>query len=238
MMATDAQLGDRLAAVCERIAAAAMRSGRSPASVRLVPASKTQPVDVLRDAYACGLREFAENRVQELAEKAAQLPRDVTWHMIGSLQRNKVRRAVEHAGLIQSVDGVRLAEAIGAIARERGSGMRVLLEVKTSNERTKHGFAPEEILRGARAVAAVDGLILDGLMTLGPSPEPGASGPDERATRAAFAMLRRCAQEVAAAGIGPMRELSMGMSGDFEWAIEEGATIVRVGTSLFGPRRS
>jgi pyridoxal phosphate enzyme (YggS family) len=229
----DVLLADRLASVRERMTAAAARAGRRADSVRLVPASKVQPVEALREAYDAGLRDFGENRVQELVAKAALLPADVRWHLIGSLQRNKVRRAVEIATLIHSVDGARLAEAIGA-ARP---GMHVLVEVNTSNEASKHGVAPERVVREVEAIASAGDLAIDGLMTMGPAPHHGM---DERATRAAFAMLRRCLLEVNAAGVrpAPLTELSMGMSGDFEWAIEEGATIVRIGTALFGPRRT
>ncbi len=232
-------LASRLGGVRERIARAAARSGRPASTLRLVPVTKTFSLATVNEAYALGLREFGESRVQELCAKAPLLPSDVRWHLVGPLQRKKARKIVGVASCVQALDDLRVAETLAARARDMNLTLTVLIEVNTSGEAAKHGVAPEAVVEEVAAVAAFEHLRVEGLMTVGPTPPPGREQADERAARVAFQLLRQCAQRVAASrleGVN-MRDLSMGMSGDFEWAIEEGATLVRIGTALFGTRR-
>ena len=226
----DQAFGTRLAQVRERIALAAARSGRPAGSVRLVAATKTVPAEVLGAAVAAGIADLGENRVQEAAEKIPLVrPEPAAWHMIGSLQMNKVPKATTLFDCIQTVDSLRLAEKINRVVSEgERSGMpplRVLVEVNVSGEATKHGVAPDE---AAELVAAIRGrcprLTLVGLMTVGPLVER----PEE--ARPAYRLLARMADDLG------LPERSMGMSGDYEIAIEEGATMVRLGSALFGAR--
>jgi len=218
---------ERLASVRGRIRAAAERVGRDPSSVRLIGASKTVPAAVLVEAVRAGLADLGENRVQEAEAKAPLLRADLTdgavpvWHLIGHLQSNKARKAVALFDWIHSVDSPRLADGLERIAQELGRAPRVLIEVNTSGEASKEGVAPDDAAALIAHVAGLRTLRLAGLMTIGPT------GGDPRP---AFRLLRRLRD---AAGLD---ELSMGMSGDFEAAIEEGATIVRVGSALFGAR--
>jgi len=218
---------ERLASVRGRIRAAAERVGRDPSSVRLIGASKTVPAAVLVEAVRAGLADLGENRVQEAEAKAPLLRADLTdgavpvWHLIGHLQANKARKAVALFDWIHSVDSPRLADGLERIAQELGRAPRVLIEVNTSGEASKEGVAPDDAAALIAHVAGLGTLRLAGLMTIGPT------GGDPRP---AFRLLRRLRD---AAGLD---ELSMGMSGDFEAAIEEGATIVRVGSALFGAR--
>jgi pyridoxal phosphate enzyme (YggS family) len=225
-------VGERLAEIRERIAAACVRAGRDPGSVRLVGASKLQDVERLREAYAAGLRRFGENRVQEAAAKAPALPADVEWHLLGPLQSNKTRRALELFGCFHAVDRPKIARALDAEAGARGLRPRGLLEVNLGGEATKHGFDPETLAEEAAPLAALAHLEIVGLMAI---PPPAA---DPEAARADFRRLRELAAALRSRPEwrGRLRELSMGMSDDFEVAIEEGATYVRVGTRLFGPR--
>ncbi len=230
---------DRLAAVQDRLARAAARAGRPAEAVRLLPVSKTFPADAVLEGYALGLRDFGENRVKELAEKAALCPPDIRWHLIGHLQRNKVRAAAQIAAFVQSVDSVRLAEALESALTGREPRLPVLIEINATGATAKHGFALARAFENIAAIAPrCPHLAIEGLMTLGPTPAPGAAGPDERASRAAFAAVRGLRERLEAARLPrvSMRELSMGMSGDLEWAVEEGSTMVRVGTALFGQR--
>jgi len=212
----------QVASILERIRSAERRAGRAEGSVRLVGASKGQPASAIRAAFAAGQRAFGENYVQELAQKAAELADlAIEWHFIGSLQRNKVRKVLELGAAVQTIDRPELATAIGRVASELGRVPFVLAEVNVGGEDTKSGCAPAALPDLLRAMAAA-GCPAKGLMAI---PPPGDS-------RAHFARLRGLAQEHLGAGA----ELSMGMSDDFEVAIEEGATLVRVGTALFGPR--
>jgi pyridoxal phosphate enzyme (YggS family) len=225
-------LAERLAAVEERIARAARRSGRDPAAVRLVGASKLQPVAALREAYAAGLRRFGENRVQEGTAKADALPADVEWHLLGPLQSNKVRKALDRFTHFHAIDRLKIAEALDAEAGARGLRPLGMLEVNLGEEPTKHGFTPAELDAAAPRLAALLDLRLVGLMTIPPPSD------DPEPTRRLFRRLRELARELGERPEwgGRLVELSMGMSDDFEIAIEEGATYVRVGTLLFGPR--
>ena len=222
---------DRLEEIRARIAFAAQRSGRRPDDVVLVGVVKQVPLERVREAVSLGLRDLGENRVQEAREAVAAIGRNAArWHMIGHLQRNKVGRALELFDRIHGVDDLELAAALSQRALGLGRTVPVLVEVNVSGESSKFGVRPDALEPLLERVAGMPGLALDGLMTVGaPVAEPEAA-------RAGFATLRRL-RDAAEAAIGrKLPELSMGMSGDFEVAVEEGATLVRVGTALFGER--
>ncbi|MCM2269591.1 MAG: YggS family pyridoxal phosphate-dependent enzyme, partial [Thermoanaerobaculia bacterium] len=222
----------RLAEIGDRIAAAAARAGRDRAEVRLVAASKTQPVAALAAAYEAGVRRFGENRVQEAQSKAPELPADVEWHLLGPLQSNKARPAVALFSLFHAVDRVRIARVLDAEAAAQGRRVRGLLEVNLGGEASKHGFDPETLAETAAPLAELVHLRLEGLMAIPPpTPTPEAARPYFRRLAELRARLNARPE-----WSGRLVELSMGMSDDFEVAIEEGATFVRVGTRLFGPR--
>jgi len=226
-------LQENIARVRERIAAACGRGGRRPEEVRLVAVSKTIPADRIRQAYAAGLRDFGENRVQEAKEKRPALADlDITWHLIGHLQTNKVKPAQELFQWVDSIDSFRLAEKLDHAARGRGQRLPVLLEVNLGAEPTKFGAAEEDVVRLAEQVGQLPTLELRGLMVVPPYLE----NPEQ--VRPFFRRLRELARTIESRNLPhvSMRELSMGMSHDFEVAIEEGATIVRVGTAIFGRR--
>jgi len=222
----------RLARIQERVAAAARRSGRDPAEIALVGASKLQPVAALAEAYAAGLRRFGENRVQEASAKVPALPADIEWHLLGPLQSNKVRLAVEGFTFFHAVDRPSIARALDQEARRRGKVLTGLVEVNLGGEASKHGFAPESLATASAPLAALEHLRISGLMAIPPP------GDDAEASRPWFRRLRELRDELATGPewSGRLVALSMGMSDDFEVAIEEGATHVRVGTLLFGPR--
>lgn len=222
-------IAGRYAAIRESIALAAARAGRDPDEITLIAVSKTMPAESVRAAHALGIAEFGENRVQELLAKSellSDLP--LRWHLIGHLQTNKVRAVLPRVIAIHSVDSIRLAEAIQAHADPERS-VDVLIQVNTSGEGTKFGTAPAEAAELARAVSGLPALRLRGLMTLGPFTD------DQKAIRRAFCRLREVRDTIRSSVPG-VDWLSMGMSGDYEIAIEEGATHIRVGTALFGPR--
>jgi PLP dependent protein len=230
------ELGERVAAVRARIAAAAARAGRAPDGVTLIAVTKTVPAEAVRAARAAGLTTFGENRVREAEEKMralGDLP-GIRWELIGHLQTNKAATAARLFDRIQSVDSLRLAETLEARAAATGRTLPVLLEINVAGEPSKSGFAPGEALAAARAVAALAHLRPEGLMTVAPIAERAEE------VRLVFRRLRGLGDELRAAvplgADGGWHELSMGMSDDFEVAIEEGATIVRVGRALFGPR--
>ena len=219
--------------VQERIRRACDGSGRAPGDVRLIAVSKTKPAEAVRQAYAAGLREFGENRVQEAAGKRKELEDlDITWHLIGHLQSNKARQACELFGWIQSVDSLAIAQRIDRFATGFGHRLPVLIEVHLGDEASKFGVEESELARLAEQVGALESLELRGLMVLPPFFD------DPQDVRPYFSQLRELAARIGARKLPgvQMRELSMGMSHDFEIAIEEGATIVRVGTALFGSR--
>jgi pyridoxal phosphate enzyme (YggS family) len=222
----------RVAAVRARIAAAAARVGRDPASVRLVGASKLQPVSALAAAFEAGLAVFGENRVQEALAKAPQLPPAAEWHLLGPLQSNKVRTALALFKVFHAVDRAKIAAALDTEARAQERTANGLLEVNLGGESSKHGFDPATIAEAAAPLAALAHLRIVGLMTIPPP------APDPEAARPWFAELRALATALNSRPEwgGRLTELSMGMSDDFEVAVEEGATYVRVGTLLFGPR--
>ena len=217
-----------IARVHARIAEAALRGGRQPESVQLVAVTKTVGPERIRQAAACGLRVFGENRVQEARAKVSEV-QGVSWHLIGSLQRNKVKEALRLFEVIHSVDSVGLAEELSRRSMERGTRRaEVLLQVNISQEPQKHGVAPEEAERVVGAVLDLQGLRLRGLMGMAPLVDtPEAARPSFRRLRELRDRLEEAFPE---AGV---YELSMGMTDDFEVAIEEGATIVRVGRALF-----
>jgi PLP dependent protein len=225
---------DRLEVVRARIEQAARRAGRDPGTVMLVAVSKTVSVGRLQEAVACGCRVFGESRVQEALAKIGVL-KDVPgleWHLIGPIQSNKAKSVVGRFSLLHAVDRLEVAERLDRAARERGTVQPVLLEVNVAEEATKHGFKPDDLARAAERMGALSGLRLLGLMTI----PPLSDHPEE--ARPHFRRLRHLAATVEALKIPgvTMKELSMGMSGDFEVAVEEGATMVRIGTALFGPR--
>ncbi len=225
-------INSNLREVRDRIASAAFTCGREPASVRLVAVSKTRPTDDVRQAWRAGQSIFGENYVQELVEKAAEINEALEWHFIGHLQSNKVKQIAGLVTMIHSVDRLSLATEISRQWGKLESCCDILIQVNISGEATKSGASEAEALQLVRSVAQLPNLRVRGLMTMPPFFD------DPAAARPFFAALRRLSQTVAAAAIPGvvMAELSMGMSGDFEAAIQEGATLVRVGTSIFGAR--
>ncbi|HTS67651.1 MAG TPA: YggS family pyridoxal phosphate-dependent enzyme [Terriglobia bacterium] len=227
-------IAENIARVEERVAAACARSGRRREEVRLVAVSKTHPVDLIRAAFEAGLCDFGENRVQEANSKHAPLADlAVTWHLVGHLQSNKARVARELFQWVHSLDSGRLAEKLAAAARPGEPRMPVLIEVNLGEETSKSGLGAGDAATLAEQVAALASLDLRGLMVVPPFME----NPED--VRPYFRRLRGLAEEIGARHLPnvSMRELSMGMSHDFEVAIEEGATIVRVGTAIFGARQ-
>ncbi len=223
---------ENLRSVEERIRAACARAGRDRSEVRLICVTKTKPVEMLEEAYAAGERLFGENRVQEIVRKKPLLPADIDWHMIGHLQKNKVRQVIDKAVMIHSVDSLALAETISKEAVRAGLVMPVLIEVNAAGEESKFGVAPEETEDLVRAMAALPGIRVSGLMTIAPYTE------DPETNRPYFRHLRNLSVDIKSKSIDNvnMSVLSMGMTGDFEVAIEEGATHIRVGTGIFGER--
>ncbi len=219
--------------VRDRIAAACARSGRDASDVTLVAVSKTKPAEMVKEAYDAGARDFGENKVQEILEKAPVLPPDIRWHMIGHLQTNKVRQVVGKTCLIHSVDSVRLAREIEKESAKRDLVTPVLLEVNVAREESKFGFFTEEVDAAVTEIAAFPHVHVTGLMTIAPYVEE----PEEN--RHIFRKLYQLFIDIKRKNVDntTMSVLSMGMTGDFEVAVEEGATIVRVGTGIFGERK-
>ena len=225
-------IADNLKNIRERIARAALDAGRDPAEVRLVAVSKTKPAAAIAEALGCGQLIFGENYVQELVAKSAEFSGGISWHFIGNLQSNKVRQIAGLVEMIHSVDRLSLAREIDRQWGALDKRCDVLIQVNISREASKGGTSSQELLELVTEVAALPQLRVKGLMTMPPFFD------DPQAARPYFRALRELAREVEAAGIAgvEMRELSMGMSGDFEAAIGEGATLVRVGSALFGER--
>ena len=200
--------------------------------VTLVAVSKTHPAEDIQEAYDAGIRDFGENKVQELMTKIDVLPQDIRWHLIGHLQRNKVRQLIGQTVLIHSVDSYRLAETISAEAVKAQIVMPVLIEVNAAKEDSKYGVMPENTEELVRAVSGLPGIHVEGLMTIAPYTD------DPETNRPYFVLLRQLAVDIDNKCIDnvSMGKLSMGMTGDFEVAIEEGATHIRVGTGIFGER--
>lgn len=233
-------LAENLQAVQERIDAAARRAGRDPAQVRLVAVTKNQPPEAIAAAFELGMRHFGENRVEEAEPKIPGLPQDITWHMIGHIQSRKAKQVVPLFDVVHSVDSVKLAARLDRLASEEGRRLPVLVQVNVSGEEAKYGLAADrwaedggqrrELLAAVAEIVALPGLEVQGLMTMAPI----VSDPEE--VRPVFATMRRLRDELAAlhpeAG---WQHLSMGMSDDFEVAVEEGATLVRIGRAIFDP---
>ena len=224
---------DNLRKVEENISAACDRSGRVRGDVKLIAVSKTKPVEMLKEAYDSGCRDFGENKVQELMDKYDKMPADVRWHMIGHLQRNKVKYIVDKVYMIHSVDSLRLAEEISKEAVKRNVTVSVLVEVNVAKEESKFGADAEETVSLVEGIAQLPNIVVKGLMTIAPYVE------DSEENRLYFAKLKQIYVDIIHKNIDNicMEELSMGMTGDYEVAIEEGATYIRVGTGIFGERQ-
>lgn len=222
----------QLAQVSRRIEAACQRAGRNPDEVTLIAVSKTKPLQVLQEAYACGIRQFGENKVQEIMEKAPQMPEDTQFHMIGHLQRNKVKQVLKHAVLIHSVDSIRLAEQIQAEAAKADLVQDILLEVNVAEEESKTGFRMDEVMDAVLTICHFPNVNICGLMTIAPFVE------NSEENRNVFKKLYQLSVDIKSKNIDniTVSVLSMGMTGDYEVAIEEGATMIRVGTGIFGTR--
>ena len=223
---------ENIESVEERISGACRRAGRDRSEVNLICVTKTKPEEMLLEAYEAGQRDFGENKVQEICRKKPALPGDIRWHMIGHLQRNKVRQLIGQTVMIHSVDSLRLAEAISAEAVKAGIVIPVLIEVNMADEERKFGVSPGDALQLITDASELGGIKIEGLMTIAPYTE------DPESNRPYFAGLRELAVDIGQKCIDnvSMGVLSMGMTGDFEVAIEEGATHIRVGTGIFGER--
>ncbi len=219
------RIKEEIQRTCEQI-------NRHPDEIKLVAVSKNKPAEMINEAISAGITRFGENRVQEAMVKIPQIKATVEWHMVGTLQTNKVKRAIELFSIIQSVDSLHLAEAIERRCGEKNIIMPVLIEVNTSGEPTKHGVQPEQLAELLKQVIHLPHLRVMGLMTIG----PGLAIENPEASRNCFRQLARLRREMEDKFSISLPELSMGMSSDFTVGIEEGATIIRIGTAIFGPR--
>ncbi len=219
------RLNDEIRSLCKD-------AGRDESECTLIAVSKTKPVDLIKDAYAAGCRDFGENYVQELVDKIHQLPGDIRWHMIGHLQTNKVKYIVGKTYLIHSVDSIKLAREIGKISVKNGVISDILLEVNVAKEESKFGFLPEELEGAVREMSSIEGISIRGLMTSAPI----CDDPEEN--RVYFRNMKQLSIDIKKQNIDNihMDILSMGMSGDYETAVQEGASYVRIGTAIFGAR--
>ena len=226
-------LKENLEEVEEKIAKACEHAGRAREEVTLIAVSKTKPIEMLQEIYDEGIRDFGENKVQELTEKYEVMPKDMKWHMIGHLQRNKVKYIVDKVTLIHSVDSLRLAETISREAEKKGVTVPILIEVNIAGDETKFGLSSkEEVISLTEQIAALPNLSVKGLMTVAPP----VKDPEEN--RPFFREIRQLSVDITNKNIDnvSMEILSMGMTNDYTVAIEEGATMVRVGTGIFGAR--
>ena len=225
-------IAENLKQVRENIVRACEKSGRDPKEVTLVAVSKTKPVSLLREAYDADARVFGENKVQEIMDKYDQLPDDIQWHMIGHLQRNKVKYIVDKVAMIHSVDSMRLAETIEQEAARRDIRVPVLIEVNVAEEESKFGLKLHKVIPFLEQASMLPHLDIRGLMTIAPFVD------DPEDNREIFRQLKKLSVDIAAKNINniTMSVLSMGMTGDYEVAVQEGATMVRVGTGIFGER--
>ena len=223
---------DNLNDVEKRIQAACDRSGRKREEVLLVAVSKTKPVEMIEEIMTAGIVDFGENKPQELRDKYEVLPKNLRFHMIGHLQTNKIKYVIDRAVLIHSIDSLRLAEAVNAEAKKHDRIIPVLVEVNVAQEESKSGFLVEETEEAIREIAKLSNIRVEGLMTIAPFVE------NAEENRQYFVKLRKLSVDIAAKNIDnvTMHHLSMGMTGDYGVAIEEGATMVRVGTGIFGER--
>ena len=225
---------ERLNTVEEKISEACRKAGRDRSSVTLIAVSKTKPAEAVAEAYACGQLDFGENKAQELTAKKAVCPEEARWHFIGNLQKNKVKYLVGNVVMIHSVSSEELAREIERIAAKKGVTVPVLAEVNIADEATKHGIGAEEAVGLVKAIGTLPHLQLKGLMCIAPP----VSDPEEN--RTCFAAMRRLKEDINALQLSGvfLTELSMGMSNDYPVAIEEGATMIRIGSALFGERAS
>nr|WP_106788172.1 YggS family pyridoxal phosphate-dependent enzyme [Massilistercora timonensis] len=225
-------LRDNLAQVEHNMEEACRRAGRDRSEVTLIAVSKTKPVETLQEAYDLGVRVFGENKVQEMADKYEVLPKDIQWHLIGHLQRNKVKYIIDKAVLIHSVDSLRLAQTIEKEAEKHNLTAHILIEVNVAREESKFGIFPEDLESLVDEIAKLPHIQVDGLMTIAPFV------PDPEENRPVFRELRKLSVDISAKKVDNvnMSVLSMGMTNDYQVAIEEGATMVRVGTGIFGAR--
>lgn len=225
-------LASNLQEVERKIMEACDKAGRAREDITLIAVSKTKPVPMLQEIYNLGVRDFGENKVQELTDKEPQLPTDLRWHMIGHLQRNKVKQVIDKAVLIHSVDSVRLAKAIEAEAAKKDIIVQILLEVNVAEEDSKFGLKLDEVIPAVEEIATMPHVRIKGLMTIAPFVE----NPEEN--RTVFAQLQKLSVDIAKKNIDNVSVdiLSMGMTNDYQVAIEEGATMIRVGTGIFGER--
>ena len=223
---------ENLEQVRRNIVEACKAVNRDPSEVTLISVSKTKPVSMLQEAYDAGSRDFGENKVQEIMDKYPQLPSDIRWHMIGHLQRNKVKYIVDKVALIHSVDSLRLAETIENEAAKHNVTVPILIEVNVAQEESKFGLKTEEVLSLVESIAVLPHINIKGLMTIAPYVE------DPEENREIFRELKKLSVDIAAKNINNvnMSVLSMGMTNDYQVAVEEGATFVRVGTGIFGER--
>ena len=225
-------LKDNLFDVEQLIQAACDRAGRDRSEVTLIAVSKTKPESDLQEIYDQGIRDFGENKVQELCRKIENMPKDIKWHMIGHLQRNKVKYIVDQVELIHSVDSFRLAEEINIQAKKKEIVVPILVEVNIAQEESKFGVSKEDAIELVKQIAALDGVQIKGLMTIAPYVV------DSEENRGYFRKIKDLSVDIENENIDNvcMDIISMGMTGDFEVAIEEGSTMVRVGTGIFGER--
>ena len=225
-------VAENLEQVRKNIELACKEAGRDPKEVTLISVSKTKPVSMLQEAYDAGSRDFGENKVQEIMDKVPQLPSDIRWHMIGHLQRNKIKYIIDKVCMIHSIESVRLAEAVSEEAAKHGRVIPVLVEVNMAGEETKFGIRPEETEDFIREIRLLPNIQVNGLMTIAPYTENAENN------RIYFRNLKKLYVDIKEKNIDNvvMSHLSMGMTGDYEVAIEEGATMVRVGTGIFGER--
>lgn len=214
------------------VVASCRKAGREPDEVTLIAVSKTKPVEDISTLYEHGVRDFGENKVQELTDKYEQLPKDIRWHLIGHLQTNKVKYIVDKVHLIHSVDSIKLAEQIEKEAAKKDVIVNILVQVNVANEDSKFGLDADETLKNVEAISKFPHIRIKGLMTIAPFVENGEEN------RKYFQNLKQLSVDIHKKNIDnvSMDFLSMGMSGDYETAIEEGATLVRVGTNIFGMR--
>ena len=225
-------LAENLQQVNANIKKACAAVGRAPSEITLVAVSKTKPVSMLQEGYDAGARVFGENKVQEIMDKYDQLPSDIQWHMIGHLQRNKVKYIIDKVAMIHSVDSLRLAQTIEQEAAKKELVMPILLEVNVAEEDTKFGLKVEEVLPLLEQISSFSHIQVKGLMTIAPFVE----NPEEN--REVFRTLKKLSVDISAKNINnvTMSVLSMGMTGDYQVAVQEGSTMVRVGTGIFGER--
>ncbi|MCD7763457.1 MAG: YggS family pyridoxal phosphate-dependent enzyme [Lachnospiraceae bacterium] len=225
-------LKENLQEVEARVAKACAKAGRNREEVLLIAVSKTKPVEMIEEIYHEGIRDFGENHPQEIRDKFPQLPADVRWHMIGHLQTNKVKYIIERACMVHSVESIRLAGAISSAAVSRGLIMPVLVEVNMAKEASKNGIMPDDTEDFIRNIASLPGIHVNGLMTIAPYTD------NAEENRVYFRDMKKLSVDIAGKNIDnvDMCDLSMGMTGDYEVAIEEGATMIRVGTGIFGAR--